>query len=110
MESFQYNEFSFCSEIAVLPKRDQHGNVVIAVRFSGLDANKYSHSAVLKTYFMVHDVFMLETGTVPGYVFMLDMKGCGIKHVTRTRISILKTYAEYIQVGIRQPRCLALAI
>jgi hypothetical protein len=41
---------------------------------------------------------MVETGTVPGYVFMLDVKECKIGHMTRLSVSLVKTYAEYIQV------------
>lgn len=72
----------------------------MAVRVSDPDANKFSHSAALKTYFMVQDAIMLETGTVPGYVFLLDAKGCGLGHVTRLRISYTKLYAEYLQVFV----------
>jgi hypothetical protein len=72
--------------------------VVVAVRVSDPDTDKFSHSAALKTYFMVQDAIMLETGTVPGYVFLLDAKGCGFGHITRLRISYTKLYAHYLQV------------
>ncbi|KDR08116.1 alpha-tocopherol transfer protein-like isoform X2 [Zootermopsis nevadensis] len=84
-------------EFAVLPKKDQHGNAVMAVRFSDLDVTKFSHSGALKTYFMVQDVFMLENGTVPGYVFLMDPKGCRFEHLSRLTLSYTKMYAEYIQ-------------
>jgi hypothetical protein len=74
--------------------------VVVAVRVSDLDANKFCHSAALKTYFMVQDAIMLQTGTAPGYVFLIDAKGCGFAHITRLRISYTKLYADYLQVSV----------
>jgi hypothetical protein len=74
----------------------------MVVRVSDPDANKFSHSAFLKAYFMVQDALMLQTGTVPGYVFVLDAKGCGFGHFTRLRISYMKLYADYLQVYMRK--------
>jgi hypothetical protein len=70
----------------------------MVVRLSDPDANKFSHSATLKTYFMVQDAHMLQIGTVPGYVTVLDAKGCGFGHFTRLKISYMKLYADYLQV------------
>jgi hypothetical protein len=54
----------------------------------------------MKTYFMVQDVSMLEMGTVPGYVFVLDMKGFTYGHLARMKLSYMKLYAKYIQVSV----------
>jgi len=75
------------------------------MRFTDMDATKFSHSASLKTYFMVHDVIMMEAGTVPGYVFLFDTSGCGLGHVSRIRLSCLKTYADYTQVSTSYAFC-----
>jgi hypothetical protein len=72
----------------------------MAVRLSDLDATKFSHAATLKTYFMVQDAIMLETGTVPGYVFLFDAKGCGFGHFKRLKLSYMKLYADYLQVFV----------
>jgi hypothetical protein len=92
--------YTFCSEFADLPKRDQHGNVVIVTRISDTDTTKFSHSAALKTYFMVQDVIMLETGTAPGYIFLIDAKGTGFGHFSRLKFSYMKLYADYLQVFV----------
>ena len=63
-----------------------------------LDPSRFSHTGVLKTYIMVQDAYMVETGTVSGYVFLLDAKGCTIGHLARLKISHLKLYADYMQV------------
>lgn len=84
-----------------LPTRDQEGNEILSVRLTDLDATKFSCFDVLKTYIMVQDAIMVETGTVPGYVFLLDLKGCGVGHLARVSISCVKLYADYIQVYIR---------
>jgi hypothetical protein len=73
---------------------------VLVARISNPDATKFSHSSALKTYFMVQDAIMLETGTVPGYVFLIDAKGSGLGHFTRLRISCMKLYADYLQVFV----------
>jgi hypothetical protein len=74
--------------------------VVIVTRISDPSLTNFSPIAVLKTYFMVQDAIMLETGTVPGYVFIVDAKGCSLGHFTGLRISCLKLYADYLQVFV----------
>jgi hypothetical protein len=72
----------------------------MAARLSDQDATKFSLPDAMKTYFMVQDVFMLETGTVPGYVFLVDSRACRFGHLSRFRLSYMKTYAEYLQVSV----------
>jgi len=62
------------------------------------DVSSFSHGGAMKTYIMALDAYMVEAGTVPGYVFLLDMKECKIGHLTRMKVSLWKFYAEYIQV------------
>jgi hypothetical protein len=72
--------------------------MVIVTRISDPSVTNFSQSAVLKTYFMVQDAIMLDTGTVPGYVFIVDAKGASLGHFTGLQISCLKLYADYLQV------------
>jgi hypothetical protein len=58
----------------------------------------FSQGGIMKTYIMLQDVYMLENGTVPGYVFLIDGKECKIGHLTRMKVSLWKFYADYIQV------------
>ena len=70
----------------------------MAIRVRDPDPSRFSSAIALKTLFMLQDAFMVETGTVPGYVFLVDMKGCTIGHVPRVKISHLKLYSDYTQV------------
>jgi hypothetical protein len=87
-----------CREIAALPKRDQHGNIVMAGRLVDVDASKFNYEDCLKSWFMLQDVTLLEHGAVPGFVFVLDMKGTSFGHITKMSLSSIKKYYMYIQV------------
>ncbi|PNF19943.1 hypothetical protein B7P43_G10378, partial [Cryptotermes secundus] len=84
-------------EIAALPKRDQHGNIVMAGRLVDVDASKFNYDDCLRSWFMLQDVTLLEHGAVPGFVFVFDMKGTSLGHVTRMSLSSIKKYYMYIQ-------------
>jgi hypothetical protein len=94
-----------CREVTALPKRDQHGNVVMAGRLVDLDASKFSYEDCLKSWFMLQDVTLLEHGAVSGFVFVLDMKGLGLGHVTKMSLSSIKKYYMYIQVLVTFVSC-----
>jgi hypothetical protein len=81
-----------------MPKRDQHGNIVMAARLVDLDASKFNYEDCLKSWFMLQDVTLLEHGAVPGFVFVIDMKGTSLGHITRMSLSSMKKYYMYIQV------------
>jgi hypothetical protein len=87
-----------CREIVVLPKRDQHGNIVMAGRLVDVDASKFNYDDCLKSWFMLQDVTLLEHGAVPGFVFVVDMKGTSLGHITKMSLSSIKKYYMYIQV------------
>jgi hypothetical protein len=84
--------------MVALPTRDQHGNVVMAGRLVDVDASKFSYDDCLKSWFMLQDVTLLEHGAVPGFVFVVDMKGLSLGHVTKMSLSSIKKYYMYIQV------------
>jgi hypothetical protein len=67
-------------------------------RFVDEDASKFSYENILNTWFMLQDVTLLEKGTVPGFVFVVDMKGTTLAHAARVHISTVKKYYMYIQV------------
>lgn len=80
-----------------LPRKGQQETHMMAVRLKDLDTSRFSCAHILKTYFMVQDAYMVETGTVSGYVFLADLKGLSIGHVPRIKISYVKLYSDYIQ-------------
>jgi hypothetical protein len=81
-----------------MPKRDQHGNVVMVARVAVLDPDKFHYNNAMKTWFMLQDVCLLEHGTTPGFVILVDSKGCGLGHLTKISIQTLKKYCMYTQV------------
>jgi len=63
-----------------------------------VDASNFSHAGIMKAYIMVQDACMVEIGTVPGYVFLIDVKDFKIGFLTKLKASILRLYTEYFQV------------
>jgi hypothetical protein len=67
-------------------------------RLADEDASKFMYANVLNAWFMLQDITLLEHGAVPGFVFLVDMKGTTLAHAARLNIAILKKYYMYIQV------------
>jgi len=80
------------------PNRDQHGNIVMLGRLVDEDTSKFSYENTLNTWFMLQDISLWEHGTVPGFVFVVDMKGTTLAHAARMNIATVKKYYTYIQV------------
>lgn len=81
-----------------LPRKDQQQKQIMGLRFKDTDPSRFSDVGILKTYIMAQDAYMVETGTVSGYIFLLDVQGCRIGHVPRIKLSTVKFYADYMQV------------
>jgi hypothetical protein len=81
-----------------MSNRDQHGNIVMAGRMLEADASKFSLEDCFNGWFMLQDITMREQGTVPGFVFLMDMKAASLAHITKISISALRKYYMYIQV------------
>ena len=47
---------------------------------------------------MLQDITLRENGAVPGFVFVVDMKGTTLGHITKISLASLKKYYMYIQV------------
>jgi hypothetical protein len=84
--------------MAIVPNRDQHGNIVMLGHVADEDVSKFSFENILNTWFMLQDITLWENGTVPGFVFVGNMKGTTFAHVTRMHIATAKKYYTYIQV------------
>jgi hypothetical protein len=81
-----------------MPKRDQNGNVVMIARVADLDPDKFRYNDTVKTWFMLQDAFLLENGATPGFVILVDSKGCGLRHLAKISIQTIKKYCMYTQV------------
>jgi hypothetical protein len=84
--------------MVTLPSRDQHGNIVMAGRVVDEDVSKFCYDDCLTAWFMLQDITLRENGAVPGFVFVLDMKGSTLGHITKISLSSMKKYYMYIQV------------
>lgn len=85
------------TQMATVPKRDQHGNIVMAGRLVDEDASKFSYEDLLNTWFMLQDITLRENGAVPGFVFVVDMKGTSLGHAAKMHLATVKKYYVYIQ-------------
>nr|CAD7569530.1 unnamed protein product [Timema californicum] len=85
-------------QVVILPEKDSQGNVVVIARLKQEDPTVYSHPLSIKTYIMVQDMAVLEHGTVPGFVHILDFKGLTFRHLANINLTIIKQYFTYIQV------------
>lgn len=62
------------------------------------DASKYVFVDGVKLLAMAIDACNFVEGTLPGYVFLFDMKGVKLAHLTRLNLSQLKKFFSYVQV------------
>ena len=67
-------------------------------RTKDVDVSSFSHGGAMKAYIMVQDAYMVEIGTVPGYVFLIDVKDFKIGFLTKLKASVCTFYSEYFQV------------
>jgi hypothetical protein len=84
--------------MVTVPKTDQHGNMVMLGHLADEDASKFSYENTLNAWFMLQDITLREHGTVPGFVFVVDMKGSTLAHAAKMHIATVKKYYTYIQV------------
>jgi hypothetical protein len=84
--------------MVTLPNRDQHGNIVMAGRLIDGDVSKFCYEDCLTMWYMLQDITLRENGTVPGFTFVLDMKGASLGHIAKISLASLKKYYMYIQV------------
>jgi len=84
--------------MVTLANRDQHGNIVMVTRLLDEDPSKFSCEDCLTGWFMLQDITLRENGAVPGFVFVVDMKGTTLGHITKISLASLKKYYMYIQV------------
>ncbi|GFG36891.1 hypothetical protein Cfor_08697 [Coptotermes formosanus] len=84
-------------EMVTLPNRDQHGNIVMAGRLIDGDVSKFCYEDCLTMWYMLQDITLRENGTVPGFTFVLDMKGASLGHIAKISLASLKKYYMYIQ-------------
>jgi len=83
-----------------LPAKDPHGYQIIFHRLKIFEPRQYVFNDGVKLLSMAIDACLQAEGTVPGYVFLFDMKGVRLGHVTRLSLSSIKKFFLYIQEGM----------
>ncbi|CAG5047144.1 unnamed protein product [Parnassius apollo] len=89
--SIEALEFSF------LPGKSCEGYDIIYHRLYYTEPSKYHFEAGVKLLFMTVDACLHKRGPQPGYVFLFDMRGVKIGHITRVGLSSLRKFFQYVQ-------------
>ncbi|XP_025161278.1 alpha-tocopherol transfer protein-like isoform X2 [Harpegnathos saltator] len=87
-------------EFTALPRPDRNGHRIIFHRLADTRASQYMFNDGIKLLLMSIDADLYTEGCSPGYVFLFDMHGVGLGHLTRLSINSIRRYFEYIQEGM----------
>lgn len=90
--------YLLCREYGVFPVRDPNGYQIIFHRLKIFDASKYVFTDGVKLLSMAIDAALHVEGTAPGYIFLFDMRGVKLTHLTRLSLSALRKFFLYVQV------------
>ncbi|XP_023248396.1 alpha-tocopherol transfer protein-like [Copidosoma floridanum] len=80
-----------------LPRPDKDGNIVVFHSLRDTNPSAYVFNTAVKVLFMMMDACLYHDGCTPGYVFLFDMKGVRISHLTRLSITGIRRFFEYLQ-------------
>lgn len=76
------------------------GELVVFHRLSSSRSSDYVFDEAIKTFFMTIDSCLQKNGPRNGAVFLFDMKGVGLMHLTRVNISSIRKFFAYLQEGV----------
>jgi len=83
-----------------VPVKDPNGYQIIFHGLQQYESSKYVFVDGVKLLTMAIDACLFTEGTVPGYIFLFDMKGVRLSHLTRLSVTYLKKFFTYIQEGM----------
>ncbi|XP_015187139.1 PREDICTED: alpha-tocopherol transfer protein-like [Polistes dominula] len=86
--------------ITALPVPDPNGYRIIFKQLKDTDPNKYKLGDALKLLMMTVDATLYTEGCEPGYIFLFDMTGVSLGHLSTLSISSIRKFFQYIQDGI----------
>ncbi|KAI5642560.1 CRAL/TRIO domain-containing protein [Phthorimaea operculella] len=84
-------------EFSFLPEKSVQGYDVIFHRLHIQEPSKYFLEPGCKLLFMTVDACLCKRGPQPGYIFLFDMRGVKLGHLTRVSLSALRKFFTYIQ-------------
>ncbi|KAL1130520.1 hypothetical protein AAG570_011766 [Ranatra chinensis] len=82
------------------PIKDPNGYQIMFHGLQDYDPSRYVLADALKVLFMGVEACTYVEGTVPGYIFLFDMTGVRLGHITRLSLTLLKKVLTYIQDAI----------
>ncbi|XP_059619779.1 alpha-tocopherol transfer protein-like [Phlebotomus argentipes] len=88
-----------CQDYFYLPLTPK-GYHVTFHRLSDYKISSYFFENAIKTHFMMIDTCLSKQGPRPGLIFLFDMKGVSLGHLTRVRISTIRKFFHYLQEGL----------
>ncbi|KAJ9574054.1 hypothetical protein L9F63_008580 [Diploptera punctata] len=87
-------------QLAVLPKKSPEGYTMIVGRLKDPDPSHYVYTSTVKLLFMVVDAILQTEGPLSGLVYVFDMQGGTLSHVTKANLSSVRKYFTYSQEGM----------
>ncbi|CAK1541842.1 unnamed protein product [Leptosia nina] len=84
-------------EYSVLPGKSCKGYDLIYHRLHITDPARYTFEYGAKILFMTVDSCLYKKGPQPGYIFLFDMRGVKLGHITRVSLTALRKFFQYVQ-------------
>ncbi|GLV38420.1 uncharacterized protein CBL_13029 [Carabus blaptoides fortunei] len=91
----QLKILNFC----VMPQRTDEGYVVTLHRLVDYEASLYHMDVAMKVLFMTMDTSLYDDPPT-GIITLFDMKGVGLKHLTRIKLGAMKKFFFYVQEAL----------
>lgn len=95
---FEKKTFVF-SRICMLPKTTKRNYHVLFARLHITEPAQFILDDAIKMLFMVIDSHLHNKGMTAGMVFLFDMQGVTLGHLTRINLSSVRKYFIYVQVS-----------
>lgn len=87
------NVVKFCT----LPKLTNKGYAVLFAKLTNFETSQFVLDDAIKLLFMVVDSHLKQKGLLPGLIFLFDMTGVSLGHLTRINLSSVRKYFNYVQ-------------
>ncbi|CAG9791242.1 unnamed protein product [Diatraea saccharalis] len=84
-------------EFALLPGKSCEGYDIIYHRLHHTEPSKYNFDLGVKLLFMTIDMYLSKRGPQPGLMFLFDMRGVKLGHITRCGLTGFRKFFTYIQ-------------
>lgn len=87
-------------QFVALPLPDREGRKIIFHRLADTAPGAYNFNDGIKLLGMTLDASLYSEGCSPGYVFLFDMRGVKLAHLTRLSVNSIRKFFEYLQEGM----------